>query len=134
MWLLRPKRKPRRPRSRIHSQHESQKLNRPVSQPTTPKESEITISIILESSKIAETILRSVIPEAQQTPGYRSSTRLEARGHVLTMHIQAKDLVALRAASNSFLRFVSASLRAIEVVAPFYRTRRIQRSSGAQQT
>src|SRR6266571_2815409 len=84
-----------------------------------------------EAEKIAETILRSVIPETQQTPGYRSSTRLEARGRVLTMHIQAQDLVALRAASNSFLRLVSASLRAIEVVAPFYRTRRIQRSSGA---
>src|SRR6266568_1379860 len=82
-------------------------------------------------TKLAETILRSVIPETQQTPGYRSSTRLEARGRVLTMHIQAQDLVALRAASNSFLRLVSASLRAIEVVAPFYRTRRIQRSSGA---
>jgi hypothetical protein len=41
------------------------------------------------------------------------------------MRIQAQDLVALRAASNSFLRFIAASFRAIEVVAPFYRTRQV---------
>ena len=41
------------------------------------------------------------------------------------MRVQAQDLVALRAASNSFLRFIAASFRAIEVVAPFYRTRQL---------
>ncbi|TMI20670.1 hypothetical protein E6H31_08560 [Candidatus Bathyarchaeota archaeon] len=128
---MRPKRKPKKPRSRTRCQPPSSKLSHRISQPTTPNESEITISITLDSPKIAKTIVSSVAPETQRTPGYRSSTRLDARGRVLTMHIQAQDLVALRAASNSFLRFVSASLRAIEVVAPFYMTRRIQRSSGA---
>jgi len=41
------------------------------------------------------------------------------------MRIQAQDLVALPAASNSFLRFIAASFRAIEVVAPFYMTRQV---------
>jgi len=66
-----------------------------------------------------------VAPETLQTPGHRSFTKLEASGHALTMRIKAQDLVALRAASNSFLRFIAASFRAIEVVAPFYRTRQV---------
>jgi len=44
-------------------------------------------------------------------------------GNVLRMRVEAQDLVSLRAASNSFLRFIAASLKAIEIVAPFYRTR-----------
>jgi len=48
------------------------------------------------------------------------------------MRIQAQDLVALRAASNSFLRFIAASFRAIEVVAPFYRAGQVPDRPGAQ--
>jgi KEOPS complex subunit Pcc1 len=96
-----------------------------IGQPKTHKESEILVSIDFPSPKIAQTIFSSVAPETQQTPGYRSLTKLEANGCALTMRIQAQDLVALRAASNSFLRFIAASFRAIEVVAPFYRTRQV---------
>jgi KEOPS complex subunit Pcc1 len=81
--------------------------------------------MVFPSSKIAQTIFSSVAPETQQIPGYRSFTKLEAKGRALTMRIQAQDLVALRAASNSFLRFISASFRVVEVVAPFYRTRQV---------
>jgi KEOPS complex subunit Pcc1 len=93
--------------------------------PRTYEESEILVSIDFPSSRIARTVFSSVAPETQQTLGYRSLTKLDANGRVLTMRIQAQDLVALRAASNSFLRFVAASFRAIEVVAPFYRTRQV---------
>jgi tRNA threonylcarbamoyladenosine modification (KEOPS) complex Pcc1 subunit len=93
------------------------------------KASEIVLSIDFPSPKIARTIFSSVAPEAQQTPGYRSVTRLEAHGRELKMSIQAQDLAALRAASNSFLRFIAASFRAVEVVAPFYRTRQVPNRS-----
>ncbi len=36
------------------------------------------------------------------------------------MRIEASDLVALRAASNSFLKFIIAAMKAIEAVSPFY--------------
>ncbi len=36
------------------------------------------------------------------------------------LDIKADDLVALRAASNSFLRFVSVALKTLNAVAPFY--------------
>ncbi|TMI29797.1 hypothetical protein E6H27_08035 [Candidatus Bathyarchaeota archaeon] len=100
-------------------------LRQQTSPSRTHKESEILLSIDFPSPKIARTIFSSVVPETQQAPGYRSLTKLEANGRALIMHIQAQDLVALRAASNSFLRFIAASLRAIEVVAPFYRTRQV---------
>ncbi|HZY47412.1 MAG TPA: KEOPS complex subunit Pcc1 [Candidatus Bathyarchaeia archaeon] len=86
-----------------------------------PSGSKLTISIGLGSARIAKTILLSVKPETKQTRGHRSATKLWSRGRVLTLQIRANDLVALRAASNSFLRFVVASLRAIEVVVPFNR-------------
>ncbi|TMI13813.1 hypothetical protein E6H35_05930 [Candidatus Bathyarchaeota archaeon] len=130
-WSLRPKRKLRKAQLRTRSRPRSRRLSRQISRPTTHEDSRLTISIILGSPKIAETIFSSVAPETKQTPGYRSSTRLEARGRILTLRIQAQDLVALRAASNSFLRFIAAGVGAIEVVAPFYRTRRVHRPSGA---
>jgi KEOPS complex subunit Pcc1 len=100
-------------------------LKQQISPRTTHREAEILLSVDFPSSKIARTIFSSVAPETQQTPGYRSFTKLEADGHTLKMRVQAQDLVALRAASNSFLRFIAASFRAIEVVAPFYRTRQL---------
>ncbi len=38
----------------------------------------------------------------------------------MVLRIEASDLVALRAASNSFLRFISAAMKAIEAISPFY--------------
>ncbi|TMI43191.1 hypothetical protein E6H19_10355 [Candidatus Bathyarchaeota archaeon] len=130
-WSLRPKRKLKKPPLRTRSRPQSRRLSRRISPSTTHKESRIVIAIILDSPKIAKTIFSSVAPETKQTSGYRSSTRLDARGRILTLRIQAQDLVALRAASNSFLRFIAAGVGAIEVVAPFYRTRRVHRPSGA---
>ena len=37
------------------------------------------------------------------------------------MHIVADDIVALRAASNTFLRFIAVAMKTVNVVAPFYR-------------
>jgi tRNA threonylcarbamoyladenosine modification (KEOPS) complex Pcc1 subunit len=37
------------------------------------------------------------------------------------LHILADDIVALRAASNTFLRFVAVAVKTVNVVAPFYR-------------
>ena len=39
---------------------------------------------------------------------------------MLELRIEASDLAALRAASNSFLKFVAVALKTVDVVAPFY--------------
>ncbi len=80
----------------------------------------ITIQINLPSAKLAETVYTSVLPETRQTAGFRSRTIVRRKGQVLELVIYARDIVALRAASNSFLRFVAVALKAVNIVAPFY--------------
>jgi tRNA threonylcarbamoyladenosine modification (KEOPS) complex Pcc1 subunit len=48
---------------------------------------------------------------------------VSASARKLELRIEADDLVALRAASNSFLHFTAVALKAIEAVAPFNRSR-----------
>lgn len=81
---------------------------------------EITIEISLPSTKLAETIYTSLLPETRQPRGFRSTTILSRTGKTLHLKIKAADIVALRAASNSFLRFVAVAMKTINVVAPFY--------------
>jgi KEOPS complex subunit Pcc1 len=87
---------------------------RPTSRPA-----EIAISIDLPDSRIAETIRASLEPETRATKGFRSRTTISSKGQQVRLRIVADDLVALRAASNSFLHFIVAGLKAIETVAPF---------------
>jgi tRNA threonylcarbamoyladenosine modification (KEOPS) complex Pcc1 subunit len=82
---------------------------------------EITIEISLLSSKLAETVYISLLPETKQPSGFRSNVSLKHEGRGLELHILADDIVALRAASNTFLRFVAVAVKTVNVVAPFYR-------------
>lgn len=84
-------------------------------------QAEITIQISLPSSRLADTIYNSLLPETRQSPGYRSRTTVERSDRILRLSITADDIVALRAASNTFLRFVSVALKTLNVVSPFYR-------------
>ena len=90
---------------------------------TSPEKAsaEITIEIDLSSSKIAETVYRTLLPETKQPSGFRSQVSVKHRGNKLELHILADDIVALRAASNTFLRFVAVAVKTVNVVAPFYR-------------
>ena len=82
---------------------------------------ELTIRIGLPSSKLAETVYRSLFPETKQPSGFRSNVSVKRQGKALELHILADDVVALRAASNTFLRFVAVAVKTVNVVAPFYR-------------
>ena len=82
---------------------------------------ELTIEIRLPSSKLAETVYRSLLPETKQPSGFRSHVTVKHQRKKLELHILADDIVALRAASNTFLRFVAVAVKTVNVVAPFYR-------------
>ena len=82
---------------------------------------ELTMDIGLSSSRLAETIFKSLLPETEQPSGFRSRVSVKQTGTVLELHILADDIVALRAASNTFLRFVAVAVKTVNVVAPFYR-------------
>lgn len=99
------------------------KLERRRLQPKTRRDqslAEITIYISLPSTKLADTIYTSLLPETRQPPGFRSRTIVSRTGKILHLNIKATDIIALRAASNSFLRFVSVAMKTLNVVAPFY--------------
>jgi KEOPS complex subunit Pcc1 len=103
------------------------KKNSPQRQKQPPRtrkskpQAEIIIQIGFPSSRIADTIYNSLLPETRQSPGYRSRTLVDRRDKVLRLRIRADDIVALRAASNTFLRFVSVAMKTLNVVSPFYR-------------
>ena len=82
---------------------------------------EIALEIGLPSSRVAETVYKSLLPETTQPSGFRSRVSVRQRGRSLELHILADDIVALRAASNTFLRFVAVAVKTVNIVAPFYR-------------
>lgn len=82
---------------------------------------ELTVDIELPTLKLANIICNSILPETIQPGGFRSKTTVSQQSKVLRLHIAAEDITALRAASNSFLRFVSVAMKTLNVVAPFYR-------------
>ena len=107
------KRKPRK------NSPQTRNLQRTTSK-SKPK-AEINFHISLPSEKLAETVYNSLLPETRQTPGFRSQTKVDRKDHILQLNIKADDIVALRAASNTFLRFVAVAMKTLNVVAPFYR-------------
>ncbi len=88
-----------------------------------PGSAVLNVRIELPSDRIAGIVSTSLRPEAQPAHGFRSTTSVRSRGRVLELEIQARDLVALRASANSFLRLVAAASKTVDTVAPFYRGR-----------
>ena len=85
---------------------------------------EIALEISLPSSRVAETVYTSLMPETTQPSGFRSRVSVRQKGRSLELRILGDDIVALRAASNTFLRFVAVAVKTVNVVAPFYREAR----------
>jgi tRNA threonylcarbamoyladenosine modification (KEOPS) complex Pcc1 subunit len=95
----------------------------PKSHPSkTPRPTNLTILIELPNNQAAESVRKSIEPETRPTKNFRSTTTVSSKGKQVCIQINASDLVALRAASNSFLRFVVVALKGIYAVAPFYRS------------
>src|SRR3989441_8810142 len=112
-----------------------EKLKLPPKTRSKNASAEIVIEIGLPSSRLTETVYRSLLPETKQPSGFRSRVVVRRKGRrILELHISADDIVALRAASNTFLRFVAVAVKTVNVVAPFYRETdpdRFQDSSGS---
>jgi len=76
-----------------------------------------TLTILFRISEHkAYIIYKAIAPEAETLPSKRTSVDLEVSGEGLILRICAKDLVALRAAMNSFLRFINTTLDALNLV------------------
>jgi tRNA threonylcarbamoyladenosine modification (KEOPS) complex Pcc1 subunit len=66
-------------------------------------------------SENAEALYKALLPEAGVLPGQRSRVDLRLEGNELVLKFEAEDTVAMRAAANAFLRWVSAMEKVLRV-------------------
>ena len=64
----------------------------------------------------AETLYHAILPETLDVPSRRVSVSLSLETGMLALEIRAVDLIALRAALNSFLRFIDSTLQSIRLL------------------
>jgi tRNA threonylcarbamoyladenosine modification (KEOPS) complex Pcc1 subunit len=74
------------------------------------------IEIPLDSEELAEMIRSALIPETDSAPSDRARAEVAVRGSALVIQISSNDLTSLRAAMNSYIAWVSASLDTIDAV------------------
>jgi len=67
-----------------------------------------TISIGFSSRRRAEAILEALKPECERPLTGRCRVGVSIRGSSLTLKLEAGDTSALRAAANSYLRWIGA--------------------------
>jgi len=75
---------------------------------------EAEVSIPFRTKLDAQALSRALGPEIASSKTSRASVRVTRHGTVVTMRVLAKDLVALRALLNSFLRLGAAWRRVSE--------------------
>lgn len=74
-----------------------------------------TVRLKPPSERELQTILRSLEPEVNSPTG-RSWASLAKEGHYLTLKIEAKDTIALRAALNAYLRWINLILNVFQTL------------------
>ncbi|MDF1539615.1 MAG: KEOPS complex subunit Pcc1 [Candidatus Thorarchaeota archaeon] len=74
------------------------------------------LEIDLETPEMVDILFTALEPETVSVSTDRAQAMLSKNGSQLIITIQAGDLTALRAAMNSYLAWVSASMRAVESV------------------
>lgn len=75
-----------------------------------------TLTFEYETAALAETIERSLRREIGQIDDTRSTTALDREGSTVSLAIDAADLVALRAAANTWLSLTAVAERTAETV------------------
>jgi len=67
---------------------------------------EATVKFEFKSEQVLKTVFNALKPETLSAPTRRSKTYIEINGKTLTLKFEAKDTTALRAALNSYLRWI----------------------------
>ena len=76
----------------------------------------IIIEIEFADKRDAEILYTSLLPEAKNPPTYRSISRISLDNKKLKIEISSKDLVSLRAAINSYFRWLYAIVMGLKVI------------------
>lgn len=84
-----------------------------------PQENSCSLRVFFRlPESVAEILCGAIAPEAADIPSRRAAVKLGIVEGGLILEIEARDPVALRAALNSFLRFIDASLNVVSIVSP----------------
>lgn len=67
-------------------------------------------------SKLAKIVEGSLLPEAERPISERSSVQVRTEDDKIALTFEASDVAAMRAAINSYLRWVTAIMDAVETV------------------
>jgi KEOPS complex subunit Pcc1 len=70
----------------------------------------------MKSEKQVEALMKALTPEVQKQIGTRSKVALSTEEATLIVNVEAEDTVALRAALNSYLRWVNSALNVLEAI------------------
>lgn len=81
--------------------------------PAAPVHAEVALDVPGELLYVIE---GSLLPEVKQPTSERSKVKVNVKEGRLVISVEASDVVALRAAINSYLRWVVAILDAIDSV------------------
>lgn len=73
----------------------------------------------LPSKKSLEIVYKALMPETAKPATTRSKAHLKVEGLFLVLAVEAEDTVALRAALNSYLRWISAVYNVLSVLDMF---------------
>ena len=74
------------------------------------------LEIPLESEELAKILYSALLPETESIPSERATTSVSVKGSSLVVEIDANDLTAMRAALNSYVAWISASMRTIDSI------------------
>ncbi|MGC9345406.1 MAG: KEOPS complex subunit Pcc1 [Candidatus Bathyarchaeales archaeon] len=71
------------------------------------------------SERHLKIVFEALQPEARRHPTMRSRAKLEKENMFLTLNVEAKDTVALRATLNAYLRWINSMSKVLEVLQTF---------------
>jgi KEOPS complex subunit Pcc1 len=75
----------------------------------------LTLTAAYDDPERARTVARSLAEEVDEIDDDRSRTDLDREGSDLTVTVEAADLVALRAASNTWLSLLSVAETSVTI-------------------
>ncbi len=75
-----------------------------------------TVRLTFESGKKLKSLMDALTPEVKRQVGVRSKVTMVANRHSLVLNVEAEDTVALRAALNTYLRWVNSTLNVLEKI------------------
>lgn len=80
------------------------------------KNFEAKIELNFKSKKYINSLLSALKPETLSIPTHRSKVRVSTLNNTLILKINAKDIVAFRAAINSYLRFIVSCYKTLDMI------------------